>query len=366
MATSYIIELATRIETDTSKVGEYLIANDLPQPLFDINAPLHGAVPATAPEMLRDPMLGPRDYLFNNFSHTTLLTPQAATRLNLARNLPVGGQQTFAEMASKAGLPEASVKRLPGVVAYSAVSRLLVEDAGHEAAQTCNAMAQFPSSDEPNETGFVVANNTSLPIHEFLANHPARSARFSNMLKAFTTGQAFDLKFVSDFYPCSQHDGGTVVDVGGSQGHVCAYVARKFPTLKFIVQDLKPVRTEAQRQAPADVIDRVSFMRHDFFKSQAHISLIPAMKPGAKVIISEAIVREPGKMPKSIESRVRSFDLVMTSIQNAKERDFSEWIELFHREDPGFSFERAISPPGSQLSLLVATWKGNLRIHWSL
>ncbi|KAJ8130720.1 hypothetical protein O1611_g2906 [Lasiodiplodia mahajangana] len=78
MDVPHIVALATRIAANTSKVGEYLTANNMPQPSFDVNAPLYGAVPETVPEManlrrailqdtveLRDLMLGPRDYLLS-------------------------------------------------------------------------------------------------------------------------------------------------------------------------------------------------------------------------------------------------------------------------------------------------------------
>ncbi|KAI1429717.1 S-adenosyl-L-methionine-dependent methyltransferase [Xylaria sp. FL1777] len=422
MAVPHIVALATRIAANTSKVSDYLTANNMPQPSFDANAPLYGAVPQTVPEIaalrrsiiqdaaeLRDLMLGPRDYLFS-FVHNALLPQQAVTRFGLARNLPVDGEQTFAEMATKAGLSETSVRKLvrfavtqrifeeptQGVVAHSAVSRLLAEDPGvHDyvatctddlwqaAAQTCDAMSQFPGSEEPNETGFTVANNTTKPIHEFLAQFPQRSTRFANMMHAFTGGDAFDLKYVVDSYPWAQHSGGTLVDVGGSQGFVCVDLARRFPSMKFIVQDLESVISGAQDQVPSDVADRVSLMVHDFFLPQpisaADVyffrwifhnwsdkyaikilkNLVPALKPGAKVIINDAILLEPGKMPKVMEARVRSFDVVMSSILNGKERELTEWIELFRKADERFKFEGATTPPGSQLSLLVATWKGN-------
>ncbi|KAI1129037.1 S-adenosyl-L-methionine-dependent methyltransferase [Nemania abortiva] len=409
MAVPHIVALATRIAANTSKVSDYLTSNKLPQPSFDVNAPLYGAVPEIVPEMaalrrsiiqdtaeLRDLMLGPRDYLLS-FVHNALLPQQAVTRFELARNLPVGGEQTFAEMATKAGLPEANVRKLvrfgvtqrifeepkPGVVAHSAVSRLLAEDPGvHDFVATCTDDL-WQAAAQRHVPGFAVANNTTKPIHEFMAGFPGRSLRFANMMRAFTVGDAFDLKYVADFYPWAQHDGGAVVDVGGSQGFVCVELARKFPSIKFVVQDLEPVISGAQGQVPSDVADRVSLMVHDFFLPQPIADadvyffrwifhnwsdkyaikilrcLIPALKPGAKVIINDAILLEPGKMPKAMEARVRSFDLVMSTIQNAKERELTEWVELFHEADKRFEFEGATTPPGSQLSLLVATWKGN-------
>lgn len=53
-------------------------------------------------------------------------------------------------------------------------------------------------------------------MYEFLLDHPERSSRFANMMRSFTSGPAFDLKFVTDFYPWEEHSGGTFVDVSSS------------------------------------------------------------------------------------------------------------------------------------------------------
>ncbi|KAI1775119.1 S-adenosyl-L-methionine-dependent methyltransferase [Hypoxylon cercidicola] len=445
MSTPRIVELAIRIAANTSKVSDYLAANNLPQPSFDLDTPPYGAVPKDAPEIealrqsvledtseLRHLMLGPREYLLS-FVHNALLPQQAVTRFGLARNLPVGSETTIAEMAASSGLAESNVRKLvryavtqrifdeprPGVIAHSAASRLLAEDPGvHDfvatcsdelwqaATQTCNAMAKFPESEEPTETGFSLANNTSKPMYEFLSDYPERSSRFANMMnfslrffssldsygleeieelleRGFTEGRAFDLRYITDSYPWEQHSGGTFVDVGGSQGFVCVALARKFPSISFIVQDLEPVVMEARKNLPSDVASQISFMTHDFFTSQpvsgADIyffrwifhnwsdkygveilrSLIPALKPGAKIIVSEAILPGPGEMPKGMETRMRSFDLVMTAIQNAKERELGDWAELFRNADKRFELQEPIRPPGSNHSILVAVWKGS-------
>jgi len=64
----------------------------------------------------------------------------------------------------------------------------------------------------------------------------------------------------------------------------------------------------------------------------------------------------PDRMPRAMESMIRSFDLVMSSIQNARERELEDWKELFRKADVHFRFEGATSPPGSNHSLLVAVW----------
>ena len=50
-------------------------------------------------------------------------------------------------------------------------------------------------------------------MFEYLADYPERSSRFANMMRGFTEGKAYDLKYITDFYPWEQHSGGTVVDV---------------------------------------------------------------------------------------------------------------------------------------------------------
>lgn len=48
----------------------------------------------------------------------------------------------------------------------------------------------------------------------------------------------------------------------------------------------------------------------------------------------------------------------MLEIGNAKERDLSEWEQLFRQADERFSFQGMIQPVGSNLALLEATWEG--------
>ncbi|KAI0199447.1 S-adenosyl-L-methionine-dependent methyltransferase [Astrocystis sublimbata] len=427
MPDSPIVELANRIATNTAKVSEYLAQNNLSQPSANVDTPPYGPLPKDTPSdivelrqaVLDDTaelqylMLGPRDYLFTNFTHNTLLPLQAATRFGLARNLPPNGETTFSEMAASASseISEPDVRRLvryaialrvfseprPGVIAHSAASRLLAEDAGvHDyiatcsdelwqaAAQQCNAMVRFPGSQEPSQTGFSLANNTDMSMYQYLSYHPLRSARFANMMRGFTGGSAFDLRFITDFYDWAQHGGGTIVDVGGSQGFVCVALARKFRTLSFVVQDLASVIEDARKDVPTDpdIASRISYAVHDFFEPQPVIgaevyflrwifhnwsdkycvkilqNLIPALKKGSKIMISDAVLPGANEVPKRVERQMRSFDLVMGAIQNAKERELGDWAELFRVADERFEFQGATRPPGSNHSLIVAVWTG--------
>lgn len=159
-------------------------------------------------------------------------------------------------------------------------------------------------------------------------------------------------------------------------------LARKFPAINFVVQDLEPVIKEARENVPPDVAGRITFMTHDFFTPQpvsgadAYFfrwifhnwpdkyclkilrSLIPALKPGAKIIVSDAVLPGPGELPRAVETRMRSFDLSMTSTQNAKERELGDWAQLFREADGKFQFQGVTRPPGSDHSIIVAVWEG--------
>ena len=112
----------------------------------------------------------------------------------------------------------------------------------------------------------------------------------------------------------------TVVDVGGSHGSFSIAIAQKFPLLRFIVQDRPQVVAAGQKDLPSDLHGRISFMAHDFYEEQpvndadvfllkfilhdwsdkyaARIlrALIPALRPGMKVLVLEQILPLPGRV----------------------------------------------------------------------
>lgn len=204
---SRIVDLSSRIATNTKKLHDYLEANGLPTPSFNADGPLGSQVPDDEPEIevariaivndtreLRSLVLGPRDFLMSHRvskypktvnpvlimkQHNGLLSQQAIVRFGLARTFPVGQESTFADIAKASGLYEPDVRQLlrhamvenifseprPGHVAHTSISRILAEDQAlsdwvasstddlwQAAAQTCNAIAKYPGSQEPTET----------------------------------------------------------------------------------------------------------------------------------------------------------------------------------------------------------------------
>ncbi|KAI0867360.1 S-adenosyl-L-methionine-dependent methyltransferase [Hypoxylon argillaceum] len=421
MVDSRILDLSARIAANSAKLNAYLHAHQLPNPSFSVDAPCDSLVPKSEKDVeaarvaiiedtleLRSLALGPREYVMS-FSHNDLLSLQAITRFKLAQLFPVGAEITFPELAERCRLSEPTVRQIvrhaimlnvfceprPGVVAHNAVSRLLAEDDStfgwlaantnelwKAAAHQCDAWEKYPQSDEPNQSGFSLANQTEKSIYEVFDEYPDRAKRFGDAMRSFTQGTGFELRHVTDNVPWADFQNGTVVDVGGSQGHVAMAVARAFPSLSFVVQDFDTVVTPAEKSVPTDLADRVKFMAYDFFTEQpvreADVyyfrwifhnwsdkycvkilkNLIPALKPGAKIIINDGVLPMPGMLSRWQEKKLRAIDLTMTEMQNARERELGDWKNLLRMADSRFEFQDAKKPEGSTLWLITVEWKG--------
>ncbi|KAI0530049.1 S-adenosyl-L-methionine-dependent methyltransferase [Xylaria digitata] len=353
-----------------------------------------------------------RDRIYTEIQqHNDLLSLQAITRFRLTQSFPVGTETTFSGIAAFCGLREPNVRQIlrhammmnvfceprPGVIAHNAVSRLLAEEQSifdwlainsnelwQAAAHTCEALERYPESDEPNRTGFSLANQTDKSIFEVFSQTPERARRFGNAMRSFTQGTGFELRHVVDNIPWANFKDGTVVDVGGSKGDVCFAIARAFPSLSFVVQDLESVITTAAKEIPSDVAERVKLMPYDFLTEQpvrnadVYIfrwifhnwsdkycirilrNLIPALKPGAKIIVNDNVLPQPGSISKWQEKKFRAIDLTMTEIQNSRERELSDWRSLFKLADDRFEFQEAKRPDGSNLWIMIVEWKGRM------
>lgn len=138
---------------------------------------------------------------------------------------------------------------------------------------------------------------------------------------------------------------------------------------------------EAEKQRPADVADRVQYTVYDFFTEQpvrgAEVyffrsifhnwsdkycvrilrNLVPALKPGSKIILDETVIPEPEKVPKQLELMMRSGSVSMNTLFNSGDREMSEWEGIFREADPGFHFKGGHQPPGSGLWIIEVEWK---------
>ncbi|KAH8725807.1 O-methyltransferase-domain-containing protein [Phaeosphaeriaceae sp. PMI808] len=175
----------------------------------------------------------------------------------------------------------------------------------------------------------------------------------------------------------------TVVDLGGSAGHDDAVLARKFPNLKIIVEDLPEVAPVFEKEFPQDLRSRVSFKTHNLFDPQpvaADIymlkwilhdwpdvesvailrALVPALKPGARVVFIDYVGKqEPSEveLPRSIQGFGTATDLRMMALFNAKERPVTAWKELFKQADERYDVVRVDADPLSFMCVLEAVWR---------
>lgn len=167
---------------------------------------------------------------------------------------------------------------------------------------------------------------------EYYESHPALAKRFSGAMSAFFNGIGNSPSFLLTSYPWASLGGtskkAVVVDVGGSRGDISIMLARSFPNLRFVVQDLPQTIQGADSDVPLGLQERVKFMAHDAFKEQpveadvylfrvvfhdwsdAHVirmlgAIIPALKPGARIIVNDHLIPEPNTLSWSKERQIR-------------------------------------------------------------
>jgi hypothetical protein len=154
----------------------------------------------------------------------------------------------------------------PGFVAHTAASRVLatdeamdhwvgwcVEDMWPAASQTIAALKEHPSADDMKQTGFCKANGTTNiePMFPTLEK-TNRLPRFSGAMESLLGGEGYELSYLVHGYDWASLNASsaTIVDLGGSHGHVSIELAKHFPNLTFIVQDLPSTIASAKPIPP--------------------------------------------------------------------------------------------------------------------
>ncbi|KAK6224822.1 o-methyltransferase [Colletotrichum tabaci] len=357
---------------------------------------------------------GPReDVRWKTWSYQDSLSLQLVNHFRLAKLVPIDGTITLAELQSKTSLDPVNVARIlrhvmtnrifrepsPGVIAHTAASRLLAEDQSLQdwvgynlednfpaSAHVLQALNAYPEATSLTRTGFNFAFDTvdKEPMFVTFGKDPARAKRFGGAMLSLTGGEGYEVKHLVDSYDFGEIDskGGTLVDIGGSHGFVCVDLAKKWRNMKFVVQDLPKTVDSAPNPISDDsqVSERIELVAHDFFKEQtvkdADVyffrwiihnystpyavsilkNLVPALKPGAKVVIKDHCLREPGQETPWDERIIRSMDMVMLAVLNAQERNEDEYRELFKAADERYVFKGVMRPRGCRMSIIEAVW----------
>ncbi|KAI5867814.1 S-adenosyl-L-methionine-dependent methyltransferase [Durotheca rogersii] len=311
----------------------------------------------------------------------------------------------------------------PGVIAHTAASRLLVEDPSLRAwvgfntedlypasAHVLDALRRFPEATSLQRTGFNVAFNTidQEPMFVTFGRDAERARRMGNAMRSLTGGEGYELAHLTTVttttttgagqgaaattatgplldLAAEDARGGTLVDVGGSHGFACAHLAERYRGIQFVVQDLARTVESAPRPAHADaqVARRIQFEAHDFFTEQpvrgADVyflrwimhnystpyavrilrNLVPALKPGARVVINDHCLREPGEEDPWDERHIRGMDLVMMTLLNAQERGEHDFRRLFEMAGDHFVFKGVTRAKDCRMSIIEAVWEPN-------
>ncbi|RYP81522.1 hypothetical protein DL769_001930 [Monosporascus sp. CRB-8-3] len=175
---------------------------------------------------------------------------------------------------------------------------------------------------------YALANDATQSIYRVLQSDPVRALRFSNAMKAYASSPELDVSYVLDHYDWEALGKAQVIDIGGARGHVAIEIAKRFPNLQVLVQDRSDSIAGADAELPAELKRRVKFAAHDFFTPQtvtAHVyyfrwvmhnwsdkycivilrALIPALRPGARILVQDTCMPEPGTIARWREKDLR-------------------------------------------------------------
>ncbi|KAI9833494.1 MAG: hypothetical protein M1819_003652 [Sarea resinae] len=414
-----LTDLASQVSQNAEIIQKFLEKNNIADLSFDVdssssfpvdpeNRDIYAARFALidSAKQIQDLVTGPDDTIkwqTMNYKHITAAY-HVIYHFKIAQAVPDKGSITFPELAKATGVHETIIARViralipgkifaepkSGQIAHTPMSKLLARDkyiqawVGHNTediyvseARFVDAIEKFGFTGEPSQTGFNLAFNTNDTYWEYAAKHPQLQARFSDSMIAAAGKGVGDAKHLATLYPWEKlQKGSTIVDIGGSVGHVSIAIAERFPHLNFVIQDLPDVEANAHENIPEEMKSRMSFQPHNFFDPQpvkaAEVyilrqilhdwsdqysikilkQILAAMSSDSRLIIMDSVLPEPNTIPAPLEQFVRSLDLQMLTVLNACERSVQDWESLLERVDPAFKIEGITRPDASQHAIL--------------
>ncbi|KUJ12941.1 S-adenosyl-L-methionine-dependent methyltransferase [Mollisia scopiformis] len=330
MSTSRIVELSCIIHEHTAKVDAYLESQKLPTPSFDTSYP--AKVPLSpniqscqdavldAADELTALMLGPAAGSMSRYPHSAWASLQAIQRYGIAKTFSPTTSTTFGNIARACSLSESDTRRIvraamtyyifrepsPGIVAHTAASKYLAEipalgqlvgflrsEMWPSAARMVGAMEKWPGSEEPNETGFALAYGTDIPMFDVVGRDPERAQRMAGAMEFMHSSPAYNVRHLLENFDWGDTPSGVLVDVGGGREQPVKWADVYY--LRLVLHDWS-----------------------DKYAIRILRNLIPALRKGARVLVSEICVPSPCTLSPYKERPIRNFDLSMKGVQNAK------------------------------------------------
>ncbi|KAF2259438.1 S-adenosyl-L-methionine-dependent methyltransferase [Lojkania enalia] len=396
---SELLRLSQTVLQATSAIVRHLQETNQEEPSFHQNSPViqnDDTIEATrillndAAHSLLRLVNGPVNE-FRSFFMTQydLAAYQVALEFELFRNVPLNGKINLSELAQKAGIDKDRCGRVvkhlatqhvfneiqSDIFEHSATSALIARDPSIEALLLSQVDEMFRAASEsstcvqntPFESDSVnspFATRFGKPAYLWYAENPEKGVRFARGMAGVAQMDSPISTLRDDFPWASLETSGKVVDIGGGSGHVSLHLASQFPGLNFVVQDSSSkMLADGQARLTPDVVERVSFMQHDFFSEQPITdasaffirqclhnwndedcvkiirALVPALekcKPGTPLLINDEILPMLNQKTKFEEHLLRQYDMCMFVVFGSKQRTEKEFEKLLKRADPRF------------------------------
>ncbi|KAJ5641284.1 hypothetical protein N7490_005284 [Penicillium lividum] len=418
--------LADQVQLQASELSKLLAEANLPSPSFAPDAPPappHGkefekiqAARMTLIESanaIRDLALGPEDCItaFSDGIKHDLAALHVIVDFNIPQLVPLHGEVSYAEIASKVGIPEYRVHRIlrhamtsrifreprPGYVAHTGPSAAFLrnpvlgdwvsfnlDEVWKADTQLVETLRNYGDSEEPADSaiGRAFGFPKGHTYWDFVANDGEgenkgwRQRRFAQGMKFRAAGNPQTHHHLHAAFDWAGLGKAKVVDVGGSAGHVSIELAKAFPDLEFVVQDFEGLKS-FHDGVPDELKPRITFEAQDILQPNKHhngdvyllrsilhdwsdkyavlilSNLVPALKDGARVLIADFIgpeTTQSGPMWLERLSTIRSMQ--MMTVVNAPERSENDWISVVKRADSRYSVKAVVTPLGTAMSVI--------------
>lgn len=163
-------------------------------------------------------------------------------------------------------------------------------------------------------------------------------------------------------------------------------ICNSYPHIKATVQDIPRVIASSHQKLPTKYANAITFSEYNFFNPQQIVAdcyilrfilhdwtdkkarkiirnLVPALRPGARVLIIEHVVpSETGsakrEIPGYVQRLVHQMDIVMLSLLAGRERTEEHLERLVNGADSRLVLKSSSCPDGSALTVLEFQFTG--------
>ncbi|KAI1502262.1 S-adenosyl-L-methionine-dependent methyltransferase [Biscogniauxia marginata] len=387
-----------------------------PEGLEETRLELYDAI-----DELQSLLRSPTDHLYQRttLSFLELGTYDLVTHFEIPQALGLEETLSYAELGRRIGLPEDDTRRIVrGAISLRLFDAVVSPSQGEEKIRHNTLSATLATDPELSSflRAMATAGNALLvngakalrmgdisqcafsiahdgkSFFDYAKDHPELEDEFKKAMTMQSRAPGYHVSATAEAVGWGDGNAGsqwcpeTIVDVGGSTGTLSKALLVRYPKIRSAtVQDLPEVvagQQQNQQQHDKEFAGRLSFAAHNFFQDQpvknadayllrtilhdwpderaAEIlrRQIPALKPGARIIINDFCVPPPAPRSEFRDRPARAYDLLMRTVFNGKERSLDDWKRLLAAADPRFELKQVTTPEGAKLSVIEVVWRG--------